>query len=229
MAPAYVKLYPPGSGGLIGEALGYLTAHKLDLARPPRAAVLEVPRDALVGLDAPPWIGQVSGRLWAWACERLNAQTLEHLVRIGEDEELLWQSILGTKEGAAIAGADEWLSNGDRNGGSLLRVSARRWAVIDYGDALGSHMWPIMGPNDSGETPMVRWANRNLAAERQKELHSGMINAHDRLLDSAILWHQLINDLLKLVGIVSHNDEVVPFLIDRCHEGWMANRLQFLV
>lgn len=228
-ASAFVKIYPPGTGGIIGEALGYLACVHLDLPRPPHVAVVPVPVIKLRGLPCPEWLPDYGSHAWAWACERLNGRTLEQYYRAVHSQDAVYSQLLRSGSGAHIAAVDETLSNGDRNGGSLIRQNRGTWAVIDHGECLGSHCWPVAGPYDSGTTTFLHKAHALIDDDQRRQLHSGTIAAAQQLAQIIPEWKPLLDDLLHELNLARPGQAVMPFLQTRTAKNWMAKRLHFLV
>lgn len=229
VASAFVKIYRPGTGGIIGEALGYLASVHLEAPRPPHAAVLPVPLNRLAGLEAPAWLDECGDTAWAWCSEQLNGPTLAQYYRPTHAQDPVYAALLRGKAGAQIAAIDETLSNGDRNSGNLIRTSARTWAVIDHGECLGSHLWPTTGPYDCGTAELLKKAETLLDAEARRALHSGTIVAAQQLAQIIPQWQPLIHDLLQELGLGPQGAAVMPFLQPRQVPEWIVKRLSWLL
>lgn len=226
-ATAFVKIYPPGTGGVFGEALGYLACAELETARPAHAAVIEVPVRHLQGLDPPDWLGQCGEHAWAWCSERLPGRTLEQYYTPRHRQDPVYAALLKTMDGATIAAIDQTLANGDRNGGSLIRLRSR-WAVIDHGECLGSHCWPITGPYDVGTCFLLDRATQEKDPDFQRRLQARAIDAAQRIGERLPKWQPLLLDLLEELKLGTPGQRVMPFLSGRTQRGWMAQRLGWL-
>ena len=227
-ATSFVKIYPPGTGGVFGEALGYLASVELGLPRAPHAAVIRLPVSRLKGLDAPDWLKQCGDSVWAWCCERIPGRTLAQFYTLEDEADPAYAALLKTIHGPGIAAIDETFSNGDRNGGSFVRVSSKSWAVIDFGECLGSHCWPQTGPYDVGLTFLVKAAERLLAADHRKVMQSKAIDAAHRLAIALPKWKPLLIELMDELQVGAAANKVIPFLDDRTHVAWMPKRLGWL-
>ena len=225
---AFVKIFPPGTGGVIGEALGYLACEHLDTPRPPHVAVIKIPVSALTGLGAPKWISECSEHVWAWCCEQIQGKTFAQYYRFKSQQDSAYTDLLRTGSGAAIAAADEILANCDRNSGSLIRLHTGRWAVIDHGECLGSHCWPVSGPYDPGRSFLLKLTEDLMIADQRRTVQSRAIDAAHRLSEAVPLWAPLIEELMMELGLGARGSEVMPFLIERANRNWMPSRLGWL-
>ncbi|HEU4589406.1 MAG TPA: hypothetical protein VFS13_00745 [Steroidobacteraceae bacterium] len=227
-ATAFVKIYPPGTGGVFGEALGYLASAHLKTPRPEHATVMAVPVAMLRGLDAPAWLSECGDHVWAWCCQRIQGRTLEQYYKPAHEHDAVYAALLKTMDGSSVAAIDETFSNGDRNAGSLIRLNSRSWAVIDHGECLGSHCWPSTGPYDTGATFLMRNANRLLDDDFKRELQSRAIEAAHQIGEAMPKWRPLLLELLQVLNLTSAGSGVMPFLDARTQRQWMPNRLGWL-
>lgn len=228
-ATAYVKVYPPESGGLVGEALGFLAAVRMGIPRPPHAAIIELNHAQLAGVASPRWLEQLPDPFLAWACEELPGNTLRFFYASQALADDAWRSVLRCKSGPAIAAADEWLANNDRSDRNILRTGKDQWAVIDHGEALGGNCWPLFGPNDPGETQVTTKA-RTLFNDADWPIMSNRIVAAGAPIEALSQEMQpLLKKLLATLGLQAKEDDLLAFLLARSNQTWLPQRLEQLI
>ncbi len=227
---AYVKVYPPGFGGLIGEAVGYLAAAHAQVPCPRRAAVMQIRARDMAGLTLPTWALQADEPLWAWCTEAVPGRSLQMLVAGPVTPSQLWLNVLHSKSGAALAYLDEWLANKDRNEGALVRTPEGTWHAIDFGEAFGGALlWPEFGPQEAGRGELYRQAMTLLPDQHRAAFRSRICEMGGTLAGFSDTLQRPILHLARCINIKQHATDLAPFLRDREGAQWAADRAKLLL
>lgn len=222
---AYVKIYPPGSGGLVGEVIGYLACRAAKISCPDRAAIVQLDPANIAPIQLPPWLQRIDGNVAAWCTESVPGRTITELVHGPNTQDSYWNKILNSALGPKLAYLDEWMANKDRNQGAMIRSPGRGWCAIDHGEALGgSCCWPEKGPLDGGEGELIRLARTQLPQSTAK-LFASAIVSHAPLLEglSQKLAHT-VDAAMKMSGLSQSSSPVCTFLEKREGAIWAVKR-----
>lgn len=228
-APAFVKLFRPGCGGIANEAIGWLLSRACGTQVAPRAAILDL-ETRRVSASLPDWIEQGDQVEKAWVVERIDGKPLS-LLQGGANDDQFWTEVLSHPIGPRLSAIDEWTSNNDRHAGNLIRDSRKSWHAIDFSELLGSHIWPMFidgfggGIIDHSPTELLRRAQYGLEGPSLDQFISRMIRAADNhykaMRDHSTQIRQIVTALhgAKEAAVVS------SFLSTRSPPDWMPKRL----
>lgn len=228
--PAFVKLFPPGSGGLANETLGWLLARLCKVNVAARAALVEITTEQLVG-RIPSFVRKEQSVLTGWAVQQIDGKPLALLHGGDGSQDDHWEEVIDAPMGAKICALDEWLVNGDRHPGNLIRDSRSVWWAIDFSEMLGSSLWPAMidfGVLDSATNQILMHARERLAKRHLGKFLGSLVNQAEHHQSA---WAALDSFALQLLTKLHGADaaaEVVSFLRARSHPNWMPDRLHLI-
>ncbi|MGB1560783.1 MAG: hypothetical protein ACPHN2_04715 [Sinimarinibacterium flocculans] len=229
IAPCFVKIFRPETGGLVNEVIGWLLARECRLNVAARAAIVEIPLNRLAS-RAPAWaLNSSAHAVTAIAIEQIPGDPIS-IIHAGADDDL-WDELLTQIAGRRIAAFDEWTSNNDRHAGNLIRDSSRRWWAIDFSELLGSHLWPVMrdfGIVDHQGTQLLARARKRLKDKDLRKFTSAMIGAADHHQASFKACEKAIADAILQAHGPEAANMVVSFLAQRAHRSWLPDRLKLI-
>ena len=227
--PCFIKIFPPDTGGLVNEAIGWLLAGACQINVARRAAFITIPVHRLAS-RAPSWaVNGNTDEIRAWAIESIPGEPLSFLHRGADDE--LWDEVINNVMGRRISAFDEWTSNNDRHGGNLIRDARRRWWAIDFSELLGSYAWSLLVDFpivDHHPTELLRRAQDRLRTPALQQFKNAMIEAAEGH-DAA--FAQLRDAVAKIVHQehgAAAAELVISFLTQRAHRNWMPDRLRLI-
>jgi hypothetical protein len=131
---AYVKLYPNNSDKeLANEITAFLCAHALNIPQPAQAFIANIPIERL--RSPPAWVKTLSKTqktLPAFCTTRLDGESAA--VRVPESEiKLVIDDVAQWPHLEKAVVLDENIANTDRHLNNLIRLSRKRFAIIDGG------------------------------------------------------------------------------------------------